>query len=213
MKTPLHCLPTFFQILSNPPVVTNPQLHCSFCCYFSLFERVIAPHIWCAILLNDIMDPQISNLGTSVPEGPWYVFYATRHQVYSGLTHVIFCWYSGMISDTQIHKQTDTQHSQWPVDWHIHINTYLHHLFCAQKLSSLHWMNNFTYIKNLFSKMFFLFKNYSLVKIIYLLILYCETRFLLWNTIITDRNGVKKQNTHIKHSGKDNTGKIQLVWK
>ena len=35
----------------------------------------------------------------------------------------------------------------------------------------------------------------------------CETL----NTNDTDRNGVDKQNTHTKHSEKDNTGKVQLV--
>ena len=54
-------------------------------------------HIWYAILLNDNMDLQISSLGTLVPKGPWCVFYATRRQVYWGLTHMFFTgtliWY------------------------------------------------------------------------------------------------------------------------
>ena len=57
----------------------------------------------------------------------------------------------------------------------------------------------------------FLFKN-SLVNVIYLLIRCYKTRFVLWNTNNTDRNGVNKQNTHThtKHSEKDNTGTITL---
>ena len=66
-------------------------------------------HIWCAILLNDIMDPHMSNLGTSVPEGPWCVFYVTRHQVNWGLTNVTFCWCSDLISHK--HTNTHTAHS------------------------------------------------------------------------------------------------------
>ena len=61
--------------------------------------------------------------------------------------------------------------------------------------------------------MSFLFKNYSLVKVIYLL-----TRLFLLNANNTDRNGVNEQNTHThthththtythKHSEKNNTGK------
>ena len=53
--------------------------------------------------------------------------------------------------------------------------------------------------------MSFPFKNYSLVKVIYLLIRRYKTRFFVWNT--NDTNGVDKQNTQTKHSGKDNTGK------
>ena len=115
-------------------------------------------HIWCAILLNDIMDPHMSNLCTSVSEGPWCVFYAIRHQIYWGLTHVIFCWYPDMISHTQTHSNTytQTQHSQGPVDWHTHINTYLHHLLCAHSSYfyytewRIHWCQKFTFY-NVFS--------------------------------------------------------------
>ena len=52
----------------------------------------------------------------------------------------------------------------------------------------------FADIKNLFSTMSFLFKNYLLVKVICLLIRCCKTRFILWNTNNTD--GANKQNTH-----------------
>ena len=42
----------------------------------------------------------------------------------------------------------------------------------------------------------FLYKNYSIVKVIYLLIRHHKTKFFLWNTNNTDGNGVNKQNTH-----------------
>ena len=35
-------------------------------------------HIWCVILLNDIMSLQMSNLGTLLPDEPCCVFYTTR---------------------------------------------------------------------------------------------------------------------------------------
>ena len=48
-------------------------------------------NIWCAVLLYNIMGLHVSDLGTLAPEEPWCVFYATRHQVYWGLTHnVVF---------------------------------------------------------------------------------------------------------------------------
>ena len=108
IKTPLYYLPTpFFKFFSPPsppphppslfPVNSKPYPHCFFCCLASLAEWVIMPHWW-AILLNDTMDLHMSSLGTLVTEGPWCVFYATKCQVYWGLTHnVFFCWYFDLI--------------------------------------------------------------------------------------------------------------------
>ena len=101
---------------------------------------------------------------------------------------------------------------------------------CLQQLSALrfilHW---FSYFHILFyflihwfillSLMFFPFKNYSLVEVIYLLIICSNLNFFMWNTNNTDRNCVNKQNTHThthththtyihanaEHSEKDNT--------
>ena len=51
------------------------------------------------------MDQHMWSLGTLVPEGPWCVFYATRCQVYWGLTHnVVLYGHSDLISLT--HKHT-----------------------------------------------------------------------------------------------------------
>ena len=57
--------------------------------------------------------------------------------------------------------------------------------------------------------MSFLFKNYTIVKAIYLLIRCYKTKSFLWNKNNTDRNGVNKQNTyrHTKHSEKNDTEK------
>ena len=116
--------PLFFKFSppSSFPVASNPHAHCSFWCLASLAEWVIMPHLMCYFI--DIMDLHMSSFGTLIPEGPWCVFYATRRQVYWGLTYsVVFCWYFDLIS----YAHNDTQ---GPVDWHTHINIYLHHL-CA----------------------------------------------------------------------------------
>ena len=120
------------------PVTSNPHSHCSFCWPVSLAEWW-SRHIWCAILVNDNMDLHMSSLGILVLERPWCVFYATRRQVYWGLTHVVFYWYSDLISHTHKH----TQHTQGPVDWHTHINIYLHHLLFAHSsyLYYIKWLN------------------------------------------------------------------------
>ena len=98
--------------------------------------------IWCATLLNDNIDLHMSSLGTLVPEGHWRVFYVTRSQVYWDLTqNVAFYWYFDLISHMQRHKHT--QHTQGPVDWHTHMNIYLHHLLCAYSscLYYIKWLN------------------------------------------------------------------------
>ena len=66
MKTPLYCLPVFFKFCPPPPppCCLQPHPHCSFCCLVSLAEWVIAPHLRCAILLNDIMDVHMWTLWT-----------------------------------------------------------------------------------------------------------------------------------------------------
>ena len=135
--TPLLCedppiLPTpppLFPILSNSTPTALPVV-------LFLWLNEWSCHIRCTILLNDNMDLHMSSLGTAVPEGPWCVFFATRHQVYWGMnsfvrivTSCVFYLYSDLISHTQTHKHT--QHTQGPVDWHTHINVYLHHLLCA----------------------------------------------------------------------------------
>ena len=55
--------------------------------------------------------------------------------------------------------------------------------------------------------MSFLFKNYLLAEVTYLLIRCSKTKFFPCNTNNTDRNGIYTQNTNTKHSEKDNTGK------
>ena len=53
--------------------------------------------------------------------------------------------------------------------------------------------------------MFFLFKNYSLVEVIDLLIRCNKTKFFLSNTNNTGRSGVNKQNTHTTNTQRKKT--------
>ena len=96
---PPPILPSFFkfgQTLSPPPPPTpfsSPPTSTSTALFAALFLSMNgwSRHIWCVILLY-IMNLHISNLGTLVPEGPCCVFYATRCQVYWGLTHnLVLC--------------------------------------------------------------------------------------------------------------------------
>ena len=101
------------------PVTSKPHSHCSFCCLVSFVEWVTC-HISCANLRNDNMVLHISTLGTLVAEGPWYVFFATRHQVYWGLAQCVslVIWFN--ITHTK-----HTQQTQGPIDWHTYIKLYL----------------------------------------------------------------------------------------
>ena len=115
-------------------------------------------HIWCAILLNDIMDLHMSSHGNLVPERPKCVFYALRHRVYWGLTHNMVLWFDIMRTNTYTHTHKDTLQTQGPVDWYtisIHVYTTCYMLTAAIFIT----MNEkFTDIKNLLFAMSFLFK-------------------------------------------------------
>ena len=65
----------------------------------------------------------------------------------------------------------------------------------SQQLSLLHWMKNSLISKIYFPQCLSFSKTIHLQKP-YLLIRCYKTRFFLWNTDNTDRNGVNKQNKH-----------------
>ena len=125
-EDPLYFLYPLFQILSTPtphPNYLSPQTPTPtvLSVVLLLWLNGWSRHISSAILFNDYMDLQMSSLGTLVPEGPWYVFHATRDQVYWGPKHdVVFYWYSDFVT-THTNTQTHTAHSG-SVDWHTHIN-------------------------------------------------------------------------------------------
>ena len=102
-------------------------------------------------------------------------------------------WYH---THTNTHTHEDTQHTQGPVNWHAHINIYLYHLLCSHSsyLYYTEWITHW-YQKCTFHNVFS-FQKLCACKVIYLLIRCYESRFFLWNTNNTDRNGVNKQKTH-----------------
>ena len=110
---PILSTPLFFQILSTfplPPFLSPPTpTPTALPVVLFLWLNVWLCHIWCAILLNDIMDLHMLSLGTFVPERLWCALHATRDQVYWGLTHnVVFCWYSDLTSHTHKHTHKKT---------------------------------------------------------------------------------------------------------
>ena len=150
------------------------------------------------------MDLNMPNLGALVLKGPCCMFY-TGCQVYWGLTHkAVSFWYSDFISHTHKYTQKHTEQSGPNRLTQPHKHILKPPSMRSQHISVLHWMNN-SHIKNLLSTMSFLFKNYSHVEVVYMLTRFNKTKFILWNTNITDKNGANKQNTHTytKHSKND----------
>ena len=119
---PLYCLPPFLNsVQSLAPTSLSPPISTS-----------------TVLSVMDNMDLHMSSLGTLAPEGSWCVFYATRHQAYWALTHVVFLlvlWFD------ITHKHT--QHTQGPVDWYACIIIYWHHLLCAHSnyLYYIKWLS------------------------------------------------------------------------
>ena len=113
-------------------------------------------------------------------------------------------WYSDLI--LHIHTHKNTVHSEANRLTHPCKYILTAPAMSSQQLSVLHWMNNSLILKIYFPQSF-LFKDYLLVEVIYMLIGCNKTKFFLWNTNNTDRNDVNKQNTHTNHSEKHNTGK------
>ena len=127
----------------------------------------------------------VSSLGTLVPERLCCVFYATKLQVRWGLTHLVFRWYFGLISH-------NTDATQGLIDWQTHISIYWYVLLWSHSgyLYYIEWIIQW-YKKFSFGTVFY-FRNYSLVEVTYPLIRCNKTRFFVWNTDNTDRNGKRK---------------------
>ena len=132
----------------DPPILPTPFSK------FVLFLRlmgVIAPHMICYFLLNDLMNLHMSNLVTLVPPGPcgvffFFFFFCNKAAVYWGVAHdVVFTstllWY---------HVQTKTHiEANRLIHPHEYILTSL--VMCLLKLSVLHWVNNLLISKFYFS--------------------------------------------------------------
>ena len=176
MKTPLYCPPSLFQILSNPPSLSNPNpTPTTHFVFFFLWLNGWSRHIWCAILLDDVMDIHMSSLRTLV------------HVLCSKATNLLnsdkWCGFllvlSFDLSQTHLHTHTyknthrERHTTQRSVDWHTHINTYLHQLLCAHSSYLyyiewiIHWYQKFT------------FHNVSSFQMLIRLGSFCETQTIL----------------------------------
>ena len=150
------------------------------------------------------MDLHMSSLGTLAPGGNSSVLYATRCQVYWGLTYnVFFCYYSDLTSCRHRCKAQYTAHSGTNRLKHLFTNMYFNTTSYVIRATMCITLNEqFAGIKNLIPTMPLLFEKYSFTEAIYLLIRFTKFKFFPWNTNNTDGNSVNTQNTHTytKHS-------------
>ena len=91
--------------------------------------------------VNDTVDLHMSGLGILAPGGSWCVFYATRCQIYWGLTHMWFfagtlIWYHTN-TKSKTHTQTHTAHSGAIRLTHPYKYTFKSLATCSQQLSLL----------------------------------------------------------------------------
>ena len=80
----------------------------------------------------------MSSLGSLVPEGPWCVFYAIRHQAYWGLTHTIQVKYIWYHTHKHTNTQTHTAHSAASRLTHPYKYIFTPTVICSQQLPLLH---------------------------------------------------------------------------
>ena len=167
------------QRLHNPPILWRPPVHClpSFPNFFhphyalSLWLHVWSHHIYCFILLNNIVNINLLSLGNLVLAAYFCVFYAIRHQIYWRFDTNDMDFPSTLIW-YHIHRQTYRRHTCTNRLAHIYKYISTPPVRCTQQLHVLHWMTNLLIQKIILnmSKISLLFENYSPMKVIYLLI-------------------------------------------
>ena len=136
-------LPTtlFFKFCPHTPHPFTSKLH-GYCYFFLLacfFCWMGNCHIWCVVLLNDIMDLHMLSLGTLFLGGSGCVCTHTHTRTHTHThthTHI------------HIHTHVHTDNTQGPVDWHTNIDiitspvirhsSYLHYIDRI-----IHWYQKF----------------------------------------------------------------------
>ena len=143
------------------------------------------------------MDLILLSLGTLVLAALCCMFYERRHQIYWLTVWQMMCFSYNLIG-YHTHKDKHTEDT----GTNRLTNTFQYILaspiMYTQQLHALHGMNNLLIQKFtlLWLTMSFLFKNCSLLEVIYLLLIFNKTKSFLWKTKNTDKNSINVQNTH-----------------
>ena len=165
METPLHYLSHLFQILSNPPPLLPPTPTPS----DQVGDRATFDKLFCLMIL------WIHTCQTLVPQYQKDLDVCFMQQDVK-LTEVLHVWF--FAGTLKIWYHTHTAHSE--TSRLTHPYKYIFTSLCAHSsyLYYTEWIIHW-YHKNSLSTLSFLFKNYSLVKVIHLLIRCFKTRFFL----------------------------------
>ena len=113
MKTPVYCQP--FPL--SPPTPTPTVLSVVLFLWLNGWSR----HIWCAVLLNHIMDLW-SMYGSNKPSNFSNQKDLDVCSMQQGVKFTEVWLIMRFFTGTLIWYCTHTQHTQGPVDWHSHIN-------------------------------------------------------------------------------------------
>ena len=142
-------------------------------------------HVTTVILLNDIMGLNLSSLGSNYQQ-QFCCFFETDDFV------LLVLWFDITYTDKHRTEHTRTNRSTRPYQ-----DILTPSVMCTQPLRVSRWIDNSLVQKFTLQRpaMSLLFKNYSLIEVIYLLIRFNKIKLFLWNTMNTDRNGVNEQNT------------------
>ena len=164
-EDPLTIPISYFQFLyNNTHLLTCLQTPHPLFLLTYLFGWINDCAIFCVILLNDFMDLHMSNLDTLVPEVPCCM---QQGIMFTELWHIMrffvhtLNWY---------HTYTERERAHWGAKSLKYKYIYQHHMFCSHSSYqysiewTIQWYQKFTFHD------VFLFKNYSLVEVIYLLI-------------------------------------------
>ena len=122
--------PPSFPVTSNPhpPLLSSDVLFP----WLSEWSR----HTWCAILLNDIMDLNMSSFERRILISVLCNKAPSLLRSHTWYGFLLVLWFD--ILHKNLHKHSD--YTQGPVDWHTHTSTYLHRLSRAHNSSLLHWI-------------------------------------------------------------------------
>ena len=139
--------PSFFKILSknppptptsrSPPTLTPTALYL----VMFLWLNKWSCHIWLMCYFTYYLIIWVYTCQASLPkyEKDLDVCFMQQGVSFTAFGHIRF--FSGTL--IWYHTQKHTEHTQEPVDWHTHMNIYLHHLLCAHSsyLFYIKWLN------------------------------------------------------------------------
>ena len=142
------------------------------------------------------MGLNLLSIGNLVLAAPYCIFYAKGIKLIKVLTQMTWFSLGILVHNTKTDKNTED--TQGPILLPTHKHILWQTAIWAQHLAIPQWMNNFLIQKFSLqrSTISFLFKDYSLLEVMHVLIKCSKTKSFLWNTKNTSSNGINGLNTY-----------------